>query len=205
MTALTRTVSSRAALRRASTGRLAVPNHARSLNIMITPTQPAKQSTVTACDSTPVRRLRTISSSPPTAAFPRAPTVDCAVFPSISEASASRESIRVPYLPDTFTRMTSSAQPTVPEAGDEAVFRAQISTVAHESTHLHPPSALSDVVDNGAISIDPYDLATKVRQAARQLGEKVSPEGSKEPGQWKQVWAGLLDDVFGRPSGLKPV
>lgn len=101
--------------------------------------------------------------------------------------------------------MTSSAQPTVPEAGDEAVFRAQISTVAHESTHLHPPSALSDVVDNGAISIDPYDLATKVRQAARQLGEKVSPEGSKEPGQWKQVWAGLLDDVFGRPSGLKPV
>lgn len=155
-------------------------------------------------DSTPVRRLRTTSAlhASPALTMTFSP-VDRAVFPSVADMSPTRESIRVPYLPDTFTR-TSSSVPRVPETSDQ-VFRAEISTVAHESTHLHPPSPLSDVVDNGAITFDPYDLAAKVGQAAKKVSAKVAPtEEGGVSGVLKQVWNGLMDDVFGRSSSLKP-
>lgn len=130
-------------------------------------------------------------------------TVDRTVFPSVSDVITPRESVRVPYLPDTFTR-TSSSVPRPPE-DSEQVFRAQISTVADESTHPYPPSPLSDVVDNGAITLDPYDLSTKVSRAARKLSEKVvTKEEGGVPGVLKQVWNGLMDDVFGPSSRLKP-
>jgi hypothetical protein len=184
---------------------------ARNLNVMISPTQNAKQSTVMARDSTPVRRLRTTTTSsshlhvsPTLTMVSPIATVDRTVFPSLSsDVSPIRESVRVPYLPDTFTR-TSSTVPRQPEV-IEQVFRAEISTVAHESTHLHPPSALSDVVDNGAISLDPYDLATKVSHAARRLSDKVvTKQNAGVPGVFRQVWSGLMDDVFGPSSSLKP-
>lgn len=143
------------------------------------------------------------------------PTVDRTIFPSLSSDAATnpinrdQSIIRVPYLPDTFTR-TSSTVPRQQEAtDDQVVFRAEISTVAHESTHPHPPSALSDVVDNGAISLDPYDLATKVSHAARRILSDNKVVATKQDegvtGVFKQVWSGLMDDVFGPPSSrLKP-
>ncbi|KAI9789669.1 MAG: hypothetical protein M1816_005844 [Peltula sp. TS41687] len=211
--------------------RLRRTQQVRRLNLMITPSpqQPASKSSnvVTARDSTPIRRMRTTSSlhmmSPvmtmhPTPSSPTtASTVDRTFFPFISDASGpstpNNQStiIKVPYLPDNYTRKSSSSSSSngssVARSTSESdqVFRAQIATVAGESTHPYPPSPLSDVVDNGAIHLGdiPYDLSTKVGQAARKLmSEKVAGpmEEGGVSGVLKHVWKGIVDDVLGPPS-----
>ena len=128
-------------------------------------------------------------------------SVDFACFPSVPDVNPSRESIQVPYLPDLYKVPVPSLSHE-PEV-IEPVFRAEISTVAMESTHAHPPSAMSDVVDNAAIILDPYELTTQVDQAARKMGEKVVTDDREAKGMLKQIWTGLVDDVLGT-SSLKP-
>ncbi|KAI9680552.1 MAG: hypothetical protein M1817_003992 [Caeruleum heppii] len=93
-------------------------------------------------------------------------------------------------------------------AVDTAVIRPEISLMAHESTYVHPPSAMSEVTDNSAMTIDPFDLTKRVTeaatnaaaQAARQLGAKHAEVVLKEKGTLGEVWSGFLDDLFGGPS-----
>lgn len=127
-------------------------------------------------------------------------TIDFAFLPNMDAAMSSNEIIRVPFLPD-FSTPTRSARSHEAEAS-ESVFRAEISLASLEATHTEAPSAMSDVVDNGAIVFDPYDLTNKVSKASRkvvnEVVEKVLPK-AKEKGLLREVWSGIMDDLF-RPS-----
>lgn len=58
-------------------------------------------------------------------------------------------------------------------------------------------SAMSEVVDNHAIDIDPFSLTEAVGRS--RVGEELKRQmnGSSEPGVMRELWAGFLDDVLG--------
>ena len=71
--------------------------------------------------------------------------------------------------------------------------RPQISTVSADSTHIQSPSAMSEVTDNHAAELDPYDLSNKVTAAASKIAEMPM----KEAGAMRELFSGFLDDLFG--------
>ena len=82
----------------------------------------------------------------------------------------------------------------------ESVIRPEISTVSADSTHIASPSAMSEVTDNHAIELDPYDLTAKVTAAAKKMGE-LPADKLREAGVVKELWMGLLDDLMGGKVG----
>ncbi len=143
--------------------------------------------------------VRHFNTSSPVRAAWDASTIDFAFLPREQDIAPSRDAmIRVPLLPDTLPSPRSSIARASEEV-EPVVFRAEIATAAHESTFPHAPSAMSDVIDNGAMQLDPFDLVNSVSQAARQLGRKVSAETKETKGVIRQVWNGLVDDIFGSP------
>lgn len=91
-------------------------------------------------------------------------------------------------------------------AADAVVIRPEISTAALESTHVHAPSAMSEVTDNAAMHLDPFGLTETVHEAAKEgargLNAMLGRDGgvsNREPGVLKAVWNGFLDDLFGAP------
>lgn len=66
-----------------------------------------------------------------------------------------------------------------------------IMTASADGTHIHAPSAMSEVTDNN--TIDFQGMAAKV---ASRLGKDVE-QGA---GMARQLWGGLMDDVLG-PKG----
>lgn len=142
--------------------------------------------------------IRHFNTSSPMQATRDFSTIDFAFLPSNEDLSSAQDAIRVPLLPDT---LASPLRSTLSPAADvePAVFRAEIATAAHESTFPHPPSAMSEVSDNGAMQIDPFDLVNSVSQAARKLGEKVTADTEQKKGVLRQAWNGLVDNIFGAP------
>ena len=103
------------------------------------------------------------------------------------------EVMRIPLLPNNFfpPRRSIAHQEAV-----ESVIRPEISTVSADGTHIASPSAMSEVTDNHAVELDPYDLTAKVNAAAKQMGE-LPAEKLKEVGVIKELWLGFLDDLLG--------
>lgn len=67
-----------------------------------------------------------------------------------------------------------------------------IHTVAADGTHIHAPSAMSDVSDSNH-----FDYQGMAAQVASHLSKPV--EGGA--GMAKQLWTGLVDDILGPKSG----
>lgn len=103
------------------------------------------------------------------------------------------EIIRIPLLPNNFfpPRRSQAHQEAI-----ESVIRPEISTVSADSTHIASPSAMSEVTDNHAIELDPYNLTSKVTAAAAKMAG-MPVEKLKEPGVVKELWNGFLDDLLG--------
>lgn len=74
--------------------------------------------------------------------------------------------------------------------------RPEISVVSSGDTHIAGPSAISEVVDNHAMDIDPFDLTSKVHAAASKI-VGVPVEKMNEPGMLSELWNGFLDDLTG--------
>ena len=108
------------------------------------------------------------------------------------EKPASTTVLRMPILPNNYTSDRDSS-----DKNDvmESVIRPEISTVSANGTHIDNPSAMSDVMDNHSADMDPFDLTNKVTNAASKM-TGVPAEELKE-GAIRQLWAGLVDDVFG--------
>jgi len=66
--------------------------------------------------------------------------------------------------------------------------RPQIMTVSADGTHIHAPSAMSDVSDNG--SVDFQGMAVKV-------ADKWSKPVEEQASMVKEMWSNLLDDMLG--------
>jgi hypothetical protein len=69
--------------------------------------------------------------------------------------------------------------------------RAEIFTVAGNNTHIHAPSAMVDVHDNGSIDFQGFaaKVADKLTAPVHAVEETV--------GMTRQLWNGLVDDVLG--------
>ena len=110
------------------------------------------------------------------------------------EAPRQSEIVRAPLLPE-----NSSAPPQVAET-PETVVRPEIATVSANGTHIDNPSAMSEVTDNHAIEISPFNLTSQVTHAATAAASKVtgmSEARLKKEGVLQEVWSGFLDDVLG--------
>jgi len=117
-------------------------------------------------------------------------TIDFAYLPMAPDSiDEDTSSLRVPILPDDYSQDTNTHD-TIPEP----VMKPEIYTVAMDSTHTHSPSAMSEVTDNHALDIDPYELTNTVRRAA-----SGALAGAEEGvGTVKKVWSGFLDDLLGK-------
>lgn len=110
------------------------------------------------------------------------------------QAPQHSEIQRVPLLP---TNSTASTQ--IDEA-PASVVRPEIATVSANGTHIDSPSAMSEVTDNHAIDLSPFDLTGQVTNAAAAAASKITgvpAEELKEPSIIQEFFSGLLDDVFG--------
>jgi hypothetical protein len=85
-------------------------------------------------------------------------------------------------LPDDMTKLTHLQ-----------VMLPTIYTVSADGTHIHAPSAMSDMTDSD--HIDFQGMASKV---SAQLGSRSG--GDEGTSMVRQVWTGLLEDILG-PSG----
>lgn len=108
---------------------------------------------------------------------------------STLEAPSSRPAFpKVPVLPDLYSHH-DTASPSAPP------MKPQIYTVS--GGDISAASAMSEVVDNHAVEIDPFSLTEAVGRS--RIGEELarSNGSSKEPGVVRELWAGFLDDVLG--------
>lgn len=122
-------------------------------------------------------------------------TVDFVYMPSMADLDAGpvRPTPKVPVLPDFYSHppRTSLSDPPM---------RPQIYAVAGTGAEISA-SAMSEVVDNVAVDIDPFTLTEAVGRS--RIGEELQrrqnggAEEKKEPGVVRELWSGLLDDVFG--------
>ncbi|KAF2740719.1 hypothetical protein EJ04DRAFT_424204 [Polyplosphaeria fusca] len=112
-------------------------------------------------------------------------TIDFAYLPDFDPDTASSPIMRVPILPETVTSESTRASLA------EQVMLPTIMTVSADGTHIHAPSAMSDVSDNNAI-----DFQGMAARVAQTLGKTTE----EKAGMVKEVWGGFMDDVFG-PKG----
>lgn len=134
---------------------------------------------------------RQFNTSRATKALNDSSTVDFVYMPSMADLDAAplQRSIQVPVLPELPSlpwRQTPTAPPMKP----------QIYTVSGTGADVSA-SAMSEVVDNHAIDLDPFTLTEAVGRS--RAGEEIQrrSNGSSEPGVIRELWAGFLDDVMG--------
>ncbi|KAJ5231597.1 uncharacterized protein N7469_006185 [Penicillium citrinum] len=122
-------------------------------------------------------------------------TVDFIYMPTMSDMDAApirRSSPQIPVLPDMHSIQESSPNPSAPP------MKPQIYTVAGSGADV-AASAMSEVVDNHAVDIDPFSLTEAVSRS--RVGEEIqrrqNGSASRESGVVKELWSGFLDDVLG--------
>lgn len=123
-------------------------------------------------------------------------TVDSCYMPRFEIQEQTYPEIRrIPLLPNNYSN--DGAKAAREEGMMETVVRPEISTVSADGTHIDCPSAMSEVTDNHAIELDPYDLTNKVKAAAATTITSMRLEKVKEPGILPELWNSLLDDLLG--------
>jgi len=127
-----------------------------------------------------MQTFRTSAPRPTPAAGPA--TIDCAVLPPLSALStpAPEPVMRIPLLPDTVVAATSR----LPEAADPPLAAPEILVVAADPSRV-APSALTEV---GGMGVDGVEL---------RFVHEAAPEAAPQQGMLRDLWGGLVDDVFG--------
>lgn len=125
----------------------------------------------------------------PAAAGPR--TIDSTVLPLAwtLDPPAVEPSLRIPLLPDTVYE--TSAATRLPEAADPPLAAPEILVIAADPSQV-APSALTEVDGMG---VDGVEL---------RFVHEADPEPAPAQGMLRDLWGGLVDDVFGekaKPAG----
>ena len=108
------------------------------------------------------------------------------------ETPSQPEIFRIPLLPHNFSPPRENA---VLQEAVEEVIRPEISTVSANGNYV--VSAISEVTDNHAIEINPYDLTRQVTMAAMRVVDDVKIGMAREESIVREIWSGMLDDFFG--------
>jgi len=139
-----------------------------------------KDTAATAESGAPVRQFNTSRSLK---AVNDTSTIDFCYIPDFDPDAKTAPVMRVPILPETM-RKTEAAQ-IVAEAEE---ILPKIYTVAADGTHIHAPSAMADVHDNG--NVDFQGMAASVAQ-------KIKKPIEEGVGMTRTLWNGLVDDILG--------
>lgn len=120
-------------------------------------------------------------------------TIDFFTFPQMPEPPAENPfaKLRVPLLPDNYHPDRSANSPHAIETLDAAVPTQEIHIIASHPENV-VPAVMSEVVGNDGLDVDLGQLT------AGFTGTKA--EEPKEPGIFKEIWGGLVDDIFGEKS-----
>jgi hypothetical protein len=78
--------------------------------------------------------------------------------------------------------------------------KPQIYTVSGSGADV-AASAMSEVVDNHAVDLDPFSLTEAVGRS--RVGEEMKRQEKGQPGAFRELWAGFLDDVMGPKESLQ--
>lgn len=114
-------------------------------------------------------------------------TIDFAFIPDFDpDTQSAPVDIRVPILPQTTVPFEAVA-----EEAEEEVMLPTIYTVAADGTHIHAPAAMSEMVDSNQ---------TDFQGLASHVANKISKDVEEGAGMARQIWTGLVDDIFG-PKG----
>ncbi|KAM5435744.1 hypothetical protein MferCBS31731_006193 [Microsporum ferrugineum] len=115
--------------------------------------------------------------------------VDLAYMPTFMEHnSASQAMPRIPTPPDSFTHYDMA-----PAAAN--VMKPQIYTVSNDMGS-NGPSPMSEVVDNHALELNPFNLTEAVSRS--RDGARASAAGQETiGGAVRDLWRGMLEDVKG--------
>lgn len=129
-------------------------------------------------------------SSGPTAAAHDKSTIDFFYFPEPPEEPPANPfaKLRVPLLPDNYSPDRSANSPHAIETPDAAVPTQEIHIVASHPDNVLP-TAMSEVVGNDGLDVDIGQLTAGFTSA--------EVESDQEPGILKEIWTGIVDDVFG--------
>jgi hypothetical protein len=117
-------------------------------------------------------------------------TIDFFTFPEIPEEPPANPfaKLRVPLLPDNYNPDRSATSAHAAEAFDAPLAAPEIHIVASHPERVQP-AALSEVVGNDGVEMD---LSSLTR------GFTSTPSTAlKEPGMVKELWTGIVDDIFG--------
>jgi hypothetical protein len=101
--------------------------------------------------------------------------------------------IQVPVLPE-LPSIRGHASPSAPP------MKPQIYTVSGSGADV-AASAMSEVVDNHAVDLDPFSLTEAVGRS--RVGEEMKRQEKGQPGAFRELWAGFLDDVMGPKESLQ--
>ncbi|CAG8930917.1 unnamed protein product [Penicillium salamii] len=145
-------------------------------------------------DSPSTRQFNTSRSSK---ALNDSSTVDFVYMPTMADLDAAplHRGIQVPVLPE-LPSIRGHASPSAPP------MKPVIYTVSGDGADV-AASAMSEVVDNHAVDLDPFSLTEAVGRS--RVGEEIQrgQNGSTQPGAFKELWAGFLDDVMGPKETLR--
>jgi hypothetical protein len=122
-------------------------------------------------------------------------TIDFFFFPEIPEPAPVNPfaKLRVPLLPDNYNPDRSPGSLNALESLDEAVPGPEISIIASHPENV-VPTTISEVVGNDGLDVD------IAQWTAGFTG--ISDKTPKEPSLFKELWSGIVDDIFG-PKGPK--
>jgi len=129
------------------------------------------------------------TSAPKQAAHDKS-TIDFFFFPEVPEPPPTNPfaRLRVPLLPDNYSPDRSANSAHAIETPDHAVPRQEIHIIANHPDNVQP-AAMSEVVGNDGIDVDISQLTA---------GFTDTPSKDKEePGVLKELWSGVIDDIFG--------
>ncbi|PYI34903.1 hypothetical protein BP00DRAFT_422836 [Aspergillus indologenus CBS 114.80] len=115
-------------------------------------------------------------------------TVDFAYMPSLAELDgpAARADPQFPIVPDFYSHQ--SAAPA------DSPMKPQIYTVSGGAADVSA-SPMTEVVDNHSVDIDPFSLTEAVGKS--RFGAESTTQ-QKEPGVFRELWTGVVDDILGR-------
>lgn len=140
--------------------------------------------------------MQTFKTSAPQQASRDNSTIDFFFLPQMPiEQPANHFNIRVPILPDNQSPHHSAR---TPEVLDSAIPPPEISIVSHHP-EVMVASAMTEVVGNAAMEEDVEVLSRAAE--LKQVWKSTTTSSNKDSATLKQLWNGVLDDVFGSKKG----
>ncbi|RAH74328.1 uncharacterized protein BO66DRAFT_388385 [Aspergillus aculeatinus CBS 121060] len=114
-------------------------------------------------------------------------TVDFAYMPSLAELDgpAARADPQFPIVPDFYSHQSAAVA--------DSPMKPQIYTVSGGAADVSA-SPMTEVVDNHSVDIDPFSLTEAVGKS--RFGAESTQQ--KEPGVFRELWTGVVDDILGR-------